>query len=120
MQIPWNMKKLNLIDTFLTKDEWIDLTIASNYPDAVYRLYSLMEAPGIGDLVITSEEGYDLAKNYEIIVNDYKGGHGGLRADQLRVPYILHTTNTTKKTINHARSEDIGEMIIDWLGFDNN
>jgi len=116
---PLEYESLDLIDTFLTKENWIDQTIGSKYPDAIYRLYSLMEAPNIGDLVITSEEGYDLAKNYEVIVNNYKGGHGGLRGDQLRVPYILHTKKTSGKTIDYARSEDVGKMIIDWLGFVN-
>ncbi len=116
---PLEYDKLNLVDTFLTKDTWLDLTINSMYPDAVYRLFSLMEAPNIGDLVITSKEGYDLAKNYEVIVNNYKGGHGGLRDDQLRVPYILYANDTSKKTIKYARSEDIGKMIIDWLEFNN-
>lgn len=117
---PLQYDKLNLVDTLLTKDDWMAKTIEAAYPDAVYRLFSLMEAPNIGDLVITSSEGYDLAKNYEVIVNDYKGGHGGLRGDQLRVPYIIYTKDGTQKLINHARSEDIGKMIMNWLGFDHN
>lgn len=117
---PLEYNELQLVDTFLMKDEWLELTLQSNYPDAVYRLFSLFEAPNIGDLVITSKEGYDLAKNYEVIVKDYKGGHGGLRGDQLRVPYILYTNDSTQETLNFKRSEDVGQMIINWLDFDNN
>ena len=108
---------INLSDTLLTKDEWLALTIDSNYPDAIYRLSSLMSAPNIGDLVITSEEGYDLAKNYEVIVNDYKGGHGGLRSGQLRVPYIIYIPGLAQNTIEYTRAEDVGNMIINWLGY---
>ena len=78
-----------------------------------------MESPNIGDLVITSQEGYDLAKDFEMFVNDYKGGHGGLRADQIRVPYIIYANSLPNDTLNYARSEDIGIMIKKWLGFDN-
>lgn len=117
---PLLYEKHGLIDTSLTKEEWINRTIEAKFPDAVYRLYSLMEAPNIGDLVLTSEEGYDLAKDYEVIVNDYKGGHGGLRADQLRVPYILHVPNQEGQKIDHMRSEEVGQIIVDWLGFEQN
>ena len=116
---PLEYKNLNLIDTFLTKDKWIELTYESKYPDAVYRLFSIMQSPNIGDLVITSQEGYDLAKDFEMFVNNYKGGHGGLRADQISVPYIIYTNNHTQDTLNYARSEDIGLMIKKWLGFVN-
>lgn len=116
---PLEYKNLNLIDTFLTKDKWIELTYESKYPDAVYRLFSIMQSPNIGDLVITSKEGYDLAKDFEMFVNNYKGGHGGLRADQISVPYIIYTNNHTQDTLNYARSEDIGLMIKKWLGFVN-
>ena len=117
---PLEYTDLKLVDTFLTKEVWIQKTIDSNYPDAVYRLFSLMEAPNIGDLVITSKVGYDLAKNYEIIVNDYKGGHGGLRSDQLRVPYILYKSDSLPQIINYARSEEVGQQIKTWLDFKNN
>ena len=117
---PLEYGELKLVDTFMTKDKWIKHTIQSNYPDAVYRLFSLMQTPTVGDLVITSQEGYDLAKDYEAIVNDYKGGHGGLRGDQLRVPYIIYENNLPNDTLNYARAEDIGIMIKNWLGFDHN
>lgn len=110
----------DLTDTFLTKEVWIDQTINTEYPDAIYRLFSLMEAPNIGDLVITSTEGYDLAKDYEVIVNDYKGGHGGLHASQLRVPYIIYSPGRKKQKINYTRAEDVGNMIMNWLQFDKN
>jgi predicted AlkP superfamily pyrophosphatase or phosphodiesterase len=116
---PLEYADLQLVDTFLTKDQWIENTIESTYPDAIYRLFALMQTPNIGDLVITSQEGYDLAKNYEVIVYDYKGGHGGLRGDQLRVPYIIYANGLPKNNLNYARAEDIGIMIKNWLGFNH-
>lgn len=117
---PLKYKSLNVVDTFMTKDDWLEKTIYSDYPDAVYRLFSLLQTPNVGDLVLTSIEGYDLAKNYEVIVNDYKGGHGGIRGDQLRVPYIIYTPRIAKDSINYARAEEVGVMIKEWLGFVNN
>lgn len=109
-----------LIDTFLNMDQWISKTINTNYPDAVYRLYSLMDLPHAGDLLLTSKSGYDFAKDYEVIVGNYKGGHGGISADQLRVPYILYNKDQSPETINFKRSEEVGKMIGEWLGFINN
>ncbi|MEM9546661.1 MAG: alkaline phosphatase family protein [Bacteroidota bacterium] len=114
---PLEYGSMHLSDTLLTKDEWLAMTIHTNYPDAVFRLFSLMSAPNIGDLVITSEEGYDLAKNYEVIVNNYKGGHGGLRSGQLRVPYIIYAPGLAQQSIEYTRAEDVGKMIMNWLGF---
>ncbi|MFT6337070.1 MAG: hypothetical protein ACI86M_001652 [Saprospiraceae bacterium] len=112
--------EIELIDTFLTANQWLEKTINTDYPDAVYRLYSVMDMPNVGDFVLTSKEGYDFAKDYEIIVGNYKGGHGGIKANQLRVPYILSVPNQDSRKIDHLRSEDVGKMIGDWLGFSEN
>ena len=79
-----------------------------------------MDMPNVGDFFLTSKEGYDFAKDYEVIVGNYKGGHGGIKANQLRVPYILSIPNQKSKKIDHLRSEDVGKIIGDWLGFSEN
>ena len=112
--------EIELRDTFLTTDQWLEKTINTDYPDAVYRLYSVLDMPNVGDFVLTSKEGYDFAKDYEVIVGNYKGGHGGIKANQLRVPYILSIPNQESKGIDHLRAEDVGKMIGDWLGFTEN
>ncbi len=117
---PFGYNEIDLLDTFLTADQWIEKTINTDYPDAVYRLYSLMDMPNVGDFVLTSKEGYDFAKDYEVIVGNYKGGHGGIKANQLRVPYILSIPNQKSRKIDFLRSEDVGKMIGDWLGFSKN
>ncbi|MFT4534690.1 MAG: hypothetical protein ACJA1A_003080 [Saprospiraceae bacterium] len=112
--------EIALLDTFMNADQWLEKTINTDYPDAVYRLYSVMDLPIVGDFVLTSKEGYDFAKDYEVIVGNYKGGHGGVKANQLRVPYILSIPNQESKKIDHLRSEDVGKIIGDWLGFSEN
>ncbi len=117
---PFEYNEIDLLDTFLTAEQWLEKTINTDYPDAVYRLYSVMDMPNVGDFFLTSQEGYDFAKDYEVIVGNYKGGHGGIKANQLRVPYILSIPDQESKKIDHMRSEDVGKMIGNWLGFSEN
>jgi arylsulfatase A-like enzyme len=97
--------------------EWLQATHALGFPDAVVRLHRLMTAPGVGDLVITAAPGYDLAADYEMVVGNYRGGHGGLRADQLRVPYILAGPGVpVGQRLATARAEDIGATMLRLAG----
>lgn len=105
-----------LIDqSFHSADTWLKYTIQTNYPDAIYRLYELMSKPNVGDLLICSKKGYDLAANYELFVGNYKGGHGGLHKDLLKVPYIFYLPNQAPKIVDFARSEEVGSMIMKYL-----
>lgn len=107
-----------LIDTqFHSANTWLKHTIQTNYPDAIYRLYELMSKLDVGDVLICSKKGYDLAANYELFVGNYKGGHGGLHKDLLQVPYILYLPNQAPIQLNFARSEDIGKQIKQYLSF---
>jgi len=115
-----NLKAVKLIDNqYHTNNEWLAHTIETSYPDAIYRLFELMSKPDVGDLLICSKKGYDLAKDYELFVGNYKGGHGGLHKDLLQVPYILYMPNQAPKTVGFARSEKVGQLIIEYLGFQN-
>jgi hypothetical protein len=100
-----------------TETAWLQATHASRYPDAVYRLTALMANPDAGDLVVLSAPGYDLGADYELLVSNYRGGHGGLRADQLRVPYILAGPGVAAGArIATARAEDVGATLLALLG----
>ena len=102
---------------FHSADTWLKHTIQTNYPDAIYRLYELMSKSDVGDLLICSKKGYDLAADYELFVGNYKGGHGGLHKDLLQVPYILHLPNQTPTQLDFARSEEVGQLIKQYLSF---
>lgn len=75
-----------------------------------------MQSPGIGDIVITSRKGVDLAKDYEVFVENYKGGHGGLRKELITVPFILTIPGNASKKRHALRNEDVGIMIKNHLG----
>jgi len=100
-----------------SESEWLLKTTETEFPYAVPRIWKLMNAPGIGDIVITSRKGVDLANDYEIFVSNYKGGHGGLRKEIITVPYIIKMPNGQSKKIKVLRNEDIGKMVKNHLGF---
>lgn len=100
-----------------TPAEWLRATYASAFPDAVVRVARLMTQPGAGDLVVTALKGFDLAADYELVVGNYRGGHGGLRADQLRVPYVIAGPGIARgRRVTAARAEDVGATLLEQLG----
>jgi Type I phosphodiesterase / nucleotide pyrophosphatase len=105
-----------LVNTgFISDTLWFQSSINTLYPDGLYRIYQLVTKEKSGDITILSKSGYDFAKDYETIVKNYKGGHGGLRKEIITVPYIAYFPNKTPKTIEAMRSEDMGKMVIEWL-----
>jgi hypothetical protein len=97
-------------------EAWLAATHDLGFPYAVPRLFTLMSQQNVGDFVVTAAPGYDLAADYEVIVGNYLGGHGGLRADQLRVPYVLSGAGIAPGRQETARAEDMGVMLTGLLG----
>ncbi len=99
------------------RDEWLAGTATSEYPYAVPRLFDLARHPDAGDLIVTAQRGYDLAPDFELVIGGYRGGHGGIRADQLRVPYVLSGAGVQPgATLAVARAEDVGVTLHVLLG----
>ena len=100
-----------------TDAEWLAASHAGPYPDGVVRLWRLLRAPDAGDVVVLARPGWDLASDYEVMVGNYRGGHGGLRADQLRVPYVLSGPGVPRGVERAtARAEDVGATVLKLLG----
>jgi hypothetical protein len=93
----------------------LEKTYLTEYPYAPMRLFNLLTRPDGPDLVMTSLPGYDLADDYEIFVSDYKGGHGGIRSELLRVPYVLYIPDQVGAELATILSEDVGKIILDYL-----
>jgi arylsulfatase A-like enzyme len=102
-------------DQFHSANVWLEASIGTNYPDALHRLFSLVSKPGMGDILICTLENYDLAKDYEILIGNYRGGHGGIRAEMLNVPYVIYEPGQNKQDIFFARSEDVGATVLEYL-----
>jgi len=102
-------------DSLMSKDQWLEWTIDTDYPYAIPRIYDLVSKADVGDITLCSAPGYDVANDYEFMVGNYKGGHGGIRKDMLSVPYIISGPGLTKTYIPSALSEDVGATIFDLL-----
>lgn len=97
--------------------QWLKASTDGSFPDALHRLAVLFADANTGDVVVTAIPGYDLVSDYEMIVGAYRGGHGGLRADQLRVPYVLSGAGVHRRGhIEVARAEDVGATLRVLLG----
>lgn len=97
-------------------DEWREASLETRYPDALHRIHELLRSRDVGDLVVTAAPGFDFGADYELFVHDYRGGHGGLRDDQLRVPYVLSGPGIAKgRRIRAARAEDVGRTLFQLL-----
>lgn len=94
---------------------WQQVSVSTGYPDALYRISALMNKPNSPDIVICSLPEYDFGKDYEIFVNNYKGGHGGLRDEMINVPFVLSGPNVNKEQILIMRSEDLGKRILELM-----
>jgi len=118
---PFNGNPLSYPDSLteisFSETEWLFKTTETIFPYAVPRIWDLMNTPGIGDIVMTSRKGVDLANDYEIFVGNYRGGHGGLRKEIITVPYIIHIPNRPSEKVKALRNEDIGKMVKNHLGF---
>lgn len=95
---------------------WRLATANTEYPDALYRLHGLMHHDDSPDIVLCSKGGYDFGKDYEIFVDNYKGGHGGLHRSMISVPFILSGSTIKPKTYETLRNEEVGQMILDLMG----
>lgn len=102
-------------DQFHSAKMWLEASIQTNYPDALHRLYSLVSKPDMGDILICTLENYDLAKDYEMLIGNYKGGHGGIRAEMLNVPYVLYAPGQNSQVVPFSRSEDVGATVLEYL-----
>lgn len=95
------------------KDEWIRLTLESDFPGAISRIAELLSHPSSGDFVVTAQAGYDFGKDFEIVQSNYRGGHGGLRRDQILVPAVLSSKNVSQTLLT---AEDVGRELHTALG----
>jgi hypothetical protein len=99
-------------DQPLMPEEWLANTSSADYPYAVPRLWELMNKYNTPDIILTSKEGFDFGKDYESVVGNYKGGHGGLRRSMMNVPFILYQKDGKAEYIKYETSEQFGRRIL--------
>lgn len=99
--------------------DWLHATYDTRFPDSVFRVHRLMTAPGAADITVTAADGWDLGKDYEVLVHNYRGGHGGLTDEQMRIWYVIAGPGLRHgATIATARNEDVGATLFALLGLE--
>lgn len=74
------LSALDSIDAF-------DACAATQYPDAIVQLSSLMSASRSGDIVVSAARGWDLRSRFEPVA--HVSTHGALLREQMTVPLIV-------------------------------
>jgi len=98
---------------------WLQATYDTRFPDAVYRVHRLLTAQDAPDLVVTAANGWDLGKDYEVLVGNYRGGHGGLTDVEMRTWYVFAGPGVRKGArLNTARTEDVGATLFPLMGIE--
>jgi len=97
---------------YLTRQEWMELTVDTNYPLAPVLAQEILARPLCGDLIITSDFNYDFAKDYEWFTKNNRGGHGGIHRNQTTVPFIMNGYGIKPGSfVQVATSSDLGATV---------
>ncbi|MDP2600536.1 MAG: alkaline phosphatase family protein [Deltaproteobacteria bacterium] len=68
----------------LTKEEILEKTIDTDYPDALWQLAQIFKASRTGDIILSATPGYDFRVKYE--VPEHKGSHGSIHREHMMTP----------------------------------
>ena len=71
----------------LDADEAYDATLASDYPDALVQIASLVASPRSGDMILSAARDWDYRARYEPI--PHVSSHGALHREHMLVPLLL-------------------------------
>lgn len=99
----------------MNNEEWFEATLGKAYADGPRALHDLMQHPRMGDLYLEAAAGHDLAADYEILVGNYKGGHGSLHSELTVVPSILYLPGYSPKKIKAAPADEVGRLLLDYM-----
>ena len=78
------------ISPLIDHHQALQATKASDYPDALWQIGSLIKASRTGDIVLSASPGFDLRLKYEI--PEHRGSHGSLYKDQMLVPVVTNAS----------------------------
>lgn len=92
------------------KDIWFGATAKSNHPDALFQISQLFDSRRCGEIVLSSEPGYDF------LIEGHKATHGGLEKAEIMVPCVIAGPGIKQGIIPTARSVDIYPTYLKSLG----
>ena len=85
--------KYNISEGFYSDDKLLELTINTDYPDAIVQIVQIFKSNRSGDIIVSANNGYDFREKYEF--PEHRSSHGSLRREHMQIPIILN-----KKIIN--------------------
>ena len=97
---------------YYNSEKWLEATCTLNYPDAPVQIVQLFESPRVGDIVLSSTIGWDLAFERP----EHHGTHGGLERAEMVVPLLIAGPGIPHKTIKCARTVDVYPTFLDCFG----
>jgi predicted AlkP superfamily pyrophosphatase or phosphodiesterase len=92
------------------KDDWFLATRKTEYPDGLFQIAQLFDAPRCGDIVVTAKPGWDLMDQ------GHKASHGSLERTHLHVPCVIAGPGVKQGTIPIARTVDMYPTYLKFLG----
>ena len=94
----------------LSSQEALHETYDSPYPDGIVQLWQIFNSERTGDLVLSTEKGYDLRARYEI--PEHHATHGALIAEHLHIPLATNYPITEQ----YIRSVDVFPTVLSLCG----
>ena len=90
--------------------EALEITLHSNYPDALVQINQLLASRRAGDVIVSATNGYDLRDFWEF--PEHKGSHGSLHREHIAVPLLYNQKNWST---HPARTADLFNTILQWM-----
>ena len=78
----------------LDREEVLQKTAGTNYPDALWQLAHLFKASRTGDIVLSATPGFDLRLKYEI--PEHHGSHGSIHGEHMFTPVVTNVLLSQK------------------------
>ncbi len=98
---------------WLSERQWFAHTAGEQYPDALFQIMQLLDAPDSGDIIINA------APDYEPWTEGQKGVHGGVDRGQLCVPILVWGRGVPAGTrVATARTVDLFPTMLRLLELD--
>lgn len=102
--------QLRLSRTTIHESDSLDLTVETQFPDALEQIWHLFSSQRTGDIVVTSKPGYDLRHRREW--PEHHSSHGALCREHMMVPIL---SNRPLSPEGPARTVDIFPTVIETL-----
>ena len=103
--------QLRLSRTTIHESDSLDLTVETQFPDALEQIWHLFSSQRTGDIVVTSKPGHDLRHRREW--PEHHSSHGALCRKHMMVPIL---SNRPLSPGGPVRTVDIFPTVIETLG----